>query len=401
MRQHKLSHAESPEGETLEIIEHPLVPSNTPKVITEQAEFNQLLDELRENKQFAYDTEFIGEHTFYPEFCVIQVGTQDKVTIIDPLAEINLIGFWELLADPAVEVLVHAGRQDLEPVYRYTGKPAANIFDTQIASAFCDYRYPISLTQLALEAIEADLGKGLKFSQWDHRPLTGAQIQYAANDVRYLPLLRELLGEQLDELSNLEHAKSACTQLSDINLYNFEPRSKKLKAKGLQTISQRQRMVVNHLMDWRGQLAIDVNQSIRMVLADQVLVDIASQSLSEPDQIKKMPGIPQWVKDQHAENITNAVATGLADKLPKYKPESTEHRDRLRTLTNQYYQVIENHCQAKKINPAVVASKKDLSKLINFVISHQKLPNDPIAQGWRHQIIGCVLDQIVQDLQTE
>ncbi len=176
MRQHQLSHADGADAQPLPIIDHPLVPDNQPTIITQQDGLEQLIAQLRQHQQCAYDTEFIGEHTFYPHFCLIQVATQHTVTLIDPLASIDLQPFWELLADPEVEILVHAGRQDLEPVGRYTGKPATHIFDTQIASAFCGLRYPISLSQLALEMIEADLGKGLKFSQWDHRPLTGAQM---------------------------------------------------------------------------------------------------------------------------------------------------------------------------------------------------------------------------------
>src|SRR5947208_4519904 len=136
--------------------------------------------------------------TYHPKLCVIQVASAQRVALIDPLVDLDLAPFWELIADPSLEKIVHAGAQDIEPVMRHISKPCANIFDTQIAAGFAGMAYPVALSKLVQELIGVKLGKGLTFTHWDQRPLSAMQLRYAADDVRYLPALREANGKSFD-----------------------------------------------------------------------------------------------------------------------------------------------------------------------------------------------------------
>src|SRR5262249_48948952 len=151
-------------------------------------------------------SEFIGELTYVPKLCVIQVATTERVELIDPLADIDLTPFWELIADETVEKVVHAGLQDIEPVVRILNRPAANVFDTQIAAGLAGMTYPLSLSKLVYELVGYKLGKGLTFSHWDQRPLSASQLRYAADDVRYLPAARAELARRLERLHHVAYA---------------------------------------------------------------------------------------------------------------------------------------------------------------------------------------------------
>lgn len=175
-RNHEQAEAEALRQAQAAIPENPLVHRGDPILVTTPQGLERTIAHLRAAGQFGFDTEFIGEQSYFPVLCLVQAATIDKVFVIDAMARnMDLTAFWELVTDPTLEKVVHAGLQDLEPATRYTGKPPANIFDTQIAAAFAGYPYPAGLARLVTSLVGLDLGKGLKFSQWDRRPLSQVQ----------------------------------------------------------------------------------------------------------------------------------------------------------------------------------------------------------------------------------
>src|SRR5947208_4870083 len=118
------------------IPDHPLVAKSPPELLNTQQQLEALIDHLRSAGHFAYDSEFIGELTYYPKLCLIQTASTQRVSLIDPLAALDLRPFWELVCDPSVEKIVHAGAQDIEPVIRHLDRQPQNIFDTQISAGF-------------------------------------------------------------------------------------------------------------------------------------------------------------------------------------------------------------------------------------------------------------------------
>src|SRR5881397_1047461 len=75
-RAHDLAHADDaaapPPGK---IPDHPLIPRGAAPLILVQDELDELVARLRDDKCFAYDSEFIGELTYHPKLCVIQVAS--------------------------------------------------------------------------------------------------------------------------------------------------------------------------------------------------------------------------------------------------------------------------------------------------------------------------------------
>ena len=122
-------------------------PTPDPRLITDPAKARALYDEIREARIFALDTEFISEHTYRPELALAQVATPDRVAILDPLALPGLDPLWELVADPDVEVVMHAGEQESRFCWLETGALPARVFDVQIAAGLLGHRYPPRLPQ--------------------------------------------------------------------------------------------------------------------------------------------------------------------------------------------------------------------------------------------------------------
>src|SRR4051812_49865477 len=79
-----------------------------------QTEVDRLADAARETGRLGLDTEFMPEGRYRPLLCLVQLVVGEEVAVLDPLAgPLDAGPLAELLADPAIEVVLHAGRQDV------------------------------------------------------------------------------------------------------------------------------------------------------------------------------------------------------------------------------------------------------------------------------------------------
>ncbi len=151
-------------------------------------------------RRFGFDTEFVGEESYHPRLCLVQVATADALYLIDPLALDSLGPFWELVVDPANQVVVHAGREEVRLCHIWSGQTPGNLFDLQIAAGLVGLPYPLGHGPLVYHVLGKKLTKGETLTEWRTRPLTNDQIRYAFDDVRYLLPIAESLTQRLDKL---------------------------------------------------------------------------------------------------------------------------------------------------------------------------------------------------------
>src|SRR5262249_24672251 len=153
------------------------------------------------------DTEFVGEDTFHPSLCLVQVATDEALYVIDPFTVGPLDDFWKAVVDPANLVVVHAGREEVRLCQLWSGQAPGNLFDVQIAAGLVGYSYPLGHGALVNQVLKVRLAKNETLTEWRHRPLTRDQIHYALDDVRYLlPVWQRLSGE----LERLGRGEWAC-----------------------------------------------------------------------------------------------------------------------------------------------------------------------------------------------
>jgi ribonuclease D len=398
-RQHADAHALQQPGSAEpapEIATRPLVPTGDAELITSRDRFDELLNHLHSAGQFAYDSEFIGELTYIPKLCLIQVATSERIALIDPLDGLDLKPFWQLIADASIEKITHAGQQDVEPVVRHLGTEARNIFDTQIACGFIHMAYPVALSKLVGEMIGVRLGKGLTFTHWDQRPLTPAQLRYAADDVRYLPALRAQIGDRLQRSGHTPWARQEFDAMCDAKLYQFNPDTAYLRVRGATSLSGSALAVLRELVIWRDAQARAHDVPARAFLRDEILIDLARQPARSIDRLARVRGLPRPVEHAHGREIVEATLRGLATepgKLPFARHAEPSPTERFRA--DGLWAAAQCICAGKGIDPAIVASRQEVADFLRHVTAGDRPDDQSIMTGWRKEALGQPLLDLI------
>ncbi len=390
--------------------ENRLVPTGKASLISDTEALSAVLEDLARPgddgspARFAFDTEFIGESTYDPKLCLIQVATPRQVALIDPLAEIDLTPFWQLMVDPAIEKIVHAGEQDLGPVARLTGKAPANVWDTQIAAGFCGLPFPASLGKLveyvstvAIDGIDPDgglkLGKGYTFTQWDERPLSGKQLSYAADDVRYLPLILSWIESQLDDERH-DWAVAECERrcrkaLHDVNEAPWA------RLKGYSGLNGHGRPIVRELATWRDTTARAMDLPPRAVVKDEVLVGIARHPPKSIKSLAEIRHMPRPIAEEYGQMMLDAVARGLDADREDHENEPYEPTLRDKFDTDAAWAILQSIAYAKGLDPNLLASRRDVETVVRQMSRGEAMEDLPVLSGWRAAAAGqALLEQL-------
>jgi ribonuclease D len=396
-RQHVSAHADASNLVHEKIIDHPLVPPRPGELITTSTALAEFIQHLRQQHSFAYDSEFIGELSYYPRLCLIQAATTQRIGLIDPLAGLDLRPFWQLLCDPSIQKIVHAGEQDIEPVHRLSGSPAANIFDTQIAAGFVGLSYPVGLSKLIHELLKVKIDKGLTFTHWDQRPLTPLQLKYAADDVRYLPAVAAVLGKRLEELGHAEWAREECAALCDPRRYEFDPQSSFLRIRGAGSLTPQHLAVLRELTIWRDAAARAHDLPPRAFLKDEILLDLARSPVKSVEKLSRVKGLPRPIEAAHGAAIVEATVRGLAVP-PSQRPvvRNIEPTPSQRFAADSLFAAASAFCAGQAIDPALVTSRQEIAELHRALTQGIESSELNLLKGWRAAACGNRLLELVR-----
>lgn len=360
-----------------------------PELIETQPALEALIARLREAKTFAYDTEFIGEMSYRPQVCLIQVATEDYVGLIDPLAGVELSEFWGLLADPSLHKVVHAGQQDLEHVWRAIGQPPSNVLDTQIAGGFVGLGYPASLAKLVLEFTDIKLHKGFTFTDWTIRPLSGSQLKYAADDVRFLLAISREIRARLAELNRLEWALAECESLCIDGKPGFDAETAWHKVRGGGSLDGRGINVLKLLVAWREACAETADVPPRTYLKDEVLVDLCRSRPKSIDKLANIRHLPRPVIERNGRDLLEMVERGLAmPPAPVDNEGGGEPRLSEKFALDAVWSLAQTLCLGRGLDPGLVTSRQDVTDVYRKLRRGRDVADEGLLNGWRAEALG-------------
>lgn len=331
---------------------------------------------------FGLDTEFIGENTFHPKLCLIQVATPERLYLIDPFTCGPLDAFWSLVADPSRTVIVHAGREEIRIVRHACGQPPGGPFDVQIAAGLVGFGYPMGHAALVQQLLGVTLQKGETLTDWSRRPLTAHQVRYAFDDVRFLLRLHAKLAGRLARLGRTDWAVEEFAALTRRALCNDPEIERWRKLRGLGSLDRRKLAIVRELHAWRESVAERQNRPSRTVLRDDLIVEVAKRNPRSERDLSVLRGLPSR---EHSA-IMEAVQRGR-ETLIEDLPAATERDNdppQVTMVTSFLLALLGDLCTRWKITPGLVATNFDVKTLVRAHFQGSELAEESaLVHGWR------------------
>jgi ribonuclease D len=297
--------------------------------------------------------------------------------------------FWELLCDASVTKIVHAGEQDVEPVARLLGRPAAGIFDTQIAAGLVGLPYPVSLAKLVGELTGAKLAKSLTFSHWDQRPLSAMQLRYAADDVRYLLAIYDELKNRAEALGHLDWALAESEAMCQLSEFGFDPATAYLRVRGATNLPPRSLGVLRDLTIWRDRCARHHDLPARAFLKDEILIDLSRQPVKSTDKLDRVKGLPRPVEHEYGTQIVEVTLAALdAPEASLPRPSEYEPLPSARFRGDAFWAAAQCLATGSSIDPALLTSRQEIGDLHRRLEAGESTDGMRVTTGWRLDALG-------------
>jgi len=335
----------------------------------------------------ALDTEFLRERTYYPQLCLIQIAAPETIAVIDPLGVESLDPFLDHLYDENILKIVHAGRQDMEIFYHMRQHVPAPVFDTQIAAPLLGYADQIGYGRLVEDVLDVRLTKSHSRTDWSHRPLSAAQINYAADDVRYLAQLYPRMCNDLETRGRLGWLETDFETLSAPSTYDVSYGDVWRRVKGYDRLRSKQLSALQLMAAWREKTAQQENKPRKWLISDDVLLSLARMMPATDDELQRVRGLHPRVLKQHSSQIialVNDAGARRPDPLPDYQrpqPLASWQEPVVDILTA----VIKQIASREELNPSVLASRKDIERIVKGETELDAL------RGWRGELIKAPL----------
>lgn len=349
---------------------------------------------LKKQKVIAIDCEFIREKTYYPLPCLIQVGYENSAFLIDPLAkDMDFTDFFSLMQNKKVLKVFHSGRQDIEIIYNLSGKVPVSVFDTQIAAQACGLGECVSYESLVRIFCGVELDKTCRLTNWQLRPLTKEQLEYASGDVTHLINCYNKISAYLKEHNREEWIIDDIKDLTDLSHYevNVDDMWMRIRHNNHATPFLN---ALKALASWREKRAMKQNISRQNVVKDDILVNIATACPKNIEEMKQVRGMRSDIaKGVLATEMIKVLTSLKEEEFDKSLNKIDREKDVYLSSSQQsLYEVLKLLLKIKSNEHGVVARLISTEKNLREYIKNPKAKNQ-ILKGWRYEIFGKIAEE--------
>ncbi len=356
-----------------------------PVLVTDNDVLAAAIARLRGERFVTIDTEFVRERTYWPELCVVQLGGAAEVIVLDAQAAgLDLAPLAALLDDPAVVKVFHAARQDLEIFLHRFGRLPQSLFDTQVAAMVAGFGDQVGYDSLVASLTGGEIDKAHRFSDWSRRPLSAAQIAYAAADVTFLRDVYGMLRARLEREGRLEWVAEEMAVLSDPQTFRPDPETlwERLRPR---TSNRRLLGMLRACAAWREREAQRIDVPRQRLLKDESLLEIAATAPREIEALARVRGVSRgFAEGRGGAGLLAAI------EAARHEPEAdlplAARKDGPRAspaLVLLLKVLLAAKAEQHDVAPKLLASSEDIERLAT-----EPEPAIPALHGWRREVFG-------------
>jgi len=354
------------------------------------SELARLAVRARETGRLGIDTEFMSEGRYRPLLCLVQVCVGEEVAVLDPIQEGlgDPAALAAVLADPEVEIVLHAGRQDVAILRRAWNTNPTNVFDTQVAAGFAGFSAQAGYTGLLHDVLSIRLAKSASFTRWDARPLTPEQLRYAREDVEHLLPLADELKRRLVERGRLEWAREECRAIAEAT-DERDPEEAWRRLPRISGLDPRERALARELAAWRERTAAREDRPLGSIVRDPTLVELAKRGPRDARELSQIRGAGPDVVRRRARDILAALDRGRATE-----PIGLDEGERLGTDAGDGPTIalaealVRARAQEAGLAYELIAARADLAPIVVAVRRGRPEPDVRTLRGWRRKLVG-------------
>ena len=347
-------------------------------VITAREHLEEVVAELRREPRLALDTESNGFYAYQEKVCLLQISSAHEDFIVDPIAVPDLSSLGELMADPRIEKVFHAGEYDVLCLKRDHDLRFANLFDTMIAGRLLGAK-ELGLAAAIRRYFGVTLSKKLQRADWGLRPLSAAHLRYAQFDTHYLLRLADILKNQLREQKRDEDAAEACARLAELEpvVRIFDPEGYWRLASRHQ-LSDRQTACLREIYLLRERRAEALDRAPFRIMSEELMARLAAELPKDSETLSRVRGMTPYLLRKFGPSLLEALERGRTADIPVEPTRARiRHSNQERRLFEALRQWRKAQAEREAVEPVVILDTKSLREIARAAAAGE---SDPLAE---------------------
>lgn len=355
----------------------------------------EFLEQVKNEEEISIDLEADGLHHYNARLCLIQLNIAGRIFLVDPLSNRNTSALFDAMKGKLL--VLHSGAYDLKLMHDDFNFVPDKVFDTMLAIQLLGYN-KLGLADLVLRHFGVELAKGPQKMDWSIRPLPSNMLEYAANDVRYLPELKRRLSEELTEKGRLDWLTESCEHMIYSFLHPIETfHEERWRVKGSSLLDRKSLAYLKEFWAWREHEAQESDLPVFKILQNEKLIELSLWCSEECKSVFDWPLFDKQIKRrQRGERLERArnIAKNLSpDRWPYRKIKLPQTPIDVKPEVFEKIKSARDEAAEKLgIDPPIIANHKTLSKIASVIIDDPSILVSKFGlMNWQKDILADVV----------